>query len=81
MLRKLKNVFAKHSEESLISFEERRGSITLTITPAEGGKILEVSWFDDKTDKYVRKLHIITSEEDLGNQITKILTIEKLKQQ
>lgn len=47
--------------------------------PANGGNVLEVRSFNEKTgDNYV-SLHLISSEQDLGESIGKIITIEALR--
>jgi hypothetical protein len=49
------------------------------VQAVEGGTLIETRWHDDKRDEYVRKLHIVTQEENLAEAIGKIVTMELLK--
>jgi hypothetical protein len=53
--------------------------MTFTIYPANGGHILEYSNYDEKTDRHNNGLHIITSEQDMGQAISHAYTLESLK--
>ena len=46
---------------------------------ASGGKIVEISHYDQKTDRHHTSLHIITSDEDFGEELGKIAFVELLK--
>jgi len=46
---------------------------------ASGGKIVEISHYDQKRDRHDTNLHIIGSDEDFGESIGKIAFIELLK--
>jgi hypothetical protein len=46
---------------------------------ASGGYIVEFSRYDRKRDEANRNLHIITDEQDLGDSISKIVTLEMLR--
>ena len=47
--------------------------------PATGGNILEVRIYDEKIGDNHTSLHIIPTDQDLGESIGKIITIEALK--
>jgi len=49
-----------------------------TLYPAVGGHIVELRHYDNKTDRTHTKLHIVTSDNDLGEAIGKIITYEAL---
>jgi hypothetical protein len=49
------------------------------ICRATGGYIVEYSNYDRKRDEHNRHLHIITDAQDLGDSISKIVTIEILR--
>ena len=50
-----------------------------TIYQAVGGNILEYSSYDEKTDRHEHRLHIIPTEQDLGQGIAHIITYEMLR--
>lgn len=53
--------------------------IRFSVQTVQGGTLIETRWTDPKTDNYVRKLHIVTQEENLSEAIGKIVTMELLK--
>ena len=53
--------------------------IRFSVQAVSGGTLIETRWHDDKRDEYVRKLHIVTQDENLAEAIGKIVTIELLK--
>ena len=53
--------------------------IRFSVQQVEGGTLIESRWTDPKTDNYVRKLHIVTQDENLSEAIGKIVTMELLK--
>jgi hypothetical protein len=53
--------------------------LRFTIYNASGGKIVEISHYDQKTDRHHTSLHIITSDEDFGEELGKIAFVELLK--
>jgi hypothetical protein len=50
-----------------------------TIYQAVGGNIMEYSFYDEKNDRHEHRLHIIPSEQDLGEGISHIITYEMLR--
>jgi hypothetical protein len=66
-----------------ISYSPNTQSINFQIYPATGGHVVEVSIHDNSqihinTNPY-KSLHIIPSDKDLGEAISKIITLEMLK--
>ena len=53
--------------------------MSFTIHPANGGYVLEYSAYDDKTDRHNHNLHIIPSDQDMGQGIAHIITLEMLR--
>jgi len=53
--------------------------LRFTIYNASGGKIVEISHYDQKTDRHHTSLHIITSDENFGEELGKIAFVELLK--
>lgn len=59
------------------TFESR--GMGFTIYHANGGSVLEYTTYDSKTDRHDHKLHIIPSDQDLGQGIAHIITLEMLR--
>lgn len=53
--------------------------LRFTVYNASGGKIIEISHYDQKTDRHHTSLHIITSDENFGEELGKIAFVELLK--
>ena len=53
--------------------------LNLKIYRAQGGTIVETSSYDRKTDRHQNQLHIITNDTDLGEGLSKIITMESLR--
>lgn len=56
-----------------------QSAMTFRLYPANGGHIVEYSYYNDKTDAHDQALHLIASDQDLGEAISKIMTLEALK--
>ena len=46
---------------------------------ASGGTIIETQVYDERKDRHVNGLYVITNDKNLGEEIGKILTLESLK--
>jgi hypothetical protein len=71
-----------HRRNSLISRGssiDSRNGMSFTIHQANGGYVMEYSSYDEKTDRNSHNLHIITSDQDLGQGIAHIITLEMLR--
>lgn len=53
--------------------------MSFTIHMANGGYVLEYTSYDEKTDRNSHNLHIITSDQDMGQGIAHIITLELLR--
>jgi hypothetical protein len=53
--------------------------LRFTVYNASGGKIVEISHYDQRTDRHHTSLHIIGSDEDFGESLGKIAFLEVLK--
>ena len=53
--------------------------INFRVCKATGGYVVETSSYDPNTDRSRSNLHIITDEQDMGQEIGKILTMEALR--
>lgn len=54
------------------------GTLNFTLHPATGGYILQFSTYNALKDERLSKLHIITTDQDLGERIGQIITLECL---
>ena len=69
----------KHNLISRGSQIDSRNGMSFTIHQANGGYVLEYSSYDEKTDRHNNNLHIITSDQDMGQGIAHIITLEMLR--
>jgi hypothetical protein len=53
--------------------------MNFTIYSANGGYVMEYNTYDPRTDERSTALHIITSDQDLGQSIAHIITFEMLR--
>ena len=53
--------------------------LRFTVYNASGGKIVEISHYNSRTDRHTTSLHIITSDEDFGEELGKIAFLEAIK--
>lgn len=64
---------------SMSNLENNNNPMQFNLYNAGGGKVLEVKYYQRSNDEYVSNLHVISSDEDLGAAIGKIIFIESLK--
>ena len=57
----------------------RDKAIRFNVYLANGGRIVEVNRYDRMKDRHVEGLYVITSDQDFGREIDKIITMESLK--
>lgn len=55
-------------------------TMTLNVTKANGGWVIEHRQYDKHRDRNNNSVHIITDDKDLGEEIGKIITFESLYQ-
>jgi hypothetical protein len=53
--------------------------ISFKVEAVQGGTLVETRWYDHKRDESIRKLHIVTGEENLADAIGKIVTMELIR--
>ena len=58
---------------------DQSNGMNFTIYSANGGYVMEYSMYDPRKDERNNALHIITSEQDLGQGIAHIITLEMLR--
>ena len=54
-------------------------SFRLNIFSASGGTIVETTKYDRKSDENRHSLHVVTADKDLGEELSKIITMEQLR--
>ena len=64
-------------QETAIDQPER--AIQFTVYTANGGRVIETRRYDRKTDRHANNLYVITSDQDFGREIDKIITMEALR--
>jgi hypothetical protein len=69
----------RHPRDEAVLHMGRSNGLSFQIYGASGGYVLECSSYDEKTDRHQQNLHIISSDADFGDAISKIITIEMLK--
>lgn len=57
---------------------ESENQINFSIIGANGGRIVQVRYYDHATDRNQNRLHIITPDENLGEALAHIITMETL---
>ena len=58
---------------------DQSNGMNFTIHSANGGYVMEYNKYDPRTDERNTALHLITSEQDLGQSIAHIITFEMLR--
>jgi len=51
----------------------------LQVYGASGGTIVETTKYDRKSDENRHSLHVVTEDKDLGEELSKIITMEQLR--
>lgn len=78
------------SRDDLVAVECKQGilghprnfseiGMDFTVYRANGGTIIETRMYDKKTDRNSTGLHIITNDKNLGEEIAKIITYERIR--
>ncbi len=77
--RKMNTISAIGSGRHSQALSSENEPLRFTVYNASGGKIVEISHYDQKTDRHSTSLHVITSDENFGEELGKIAFIELLK--
>jgi len=62
-----------HSDELEINHDN---AIHFAVLPANGGRIVQIRYYDRVKDRNLTKLHVITPDENLAESLAHILQIE-----
>ena len=54
-------------------------SFRLSVYGASGGTIIETTKYDRKSDENRHSLYVVTEDKDLGEELSKIITMEQLR--
>lgn len=54
------------------------GGLNFTVYPATGGKVVQLTTYDPRTDRSKTNLYVVTDKEDLGSELGQIITVESL---
>jgi hypothetical protein len=82
---KLRNWLLNDDAEQCYAVEDSSGpdlhsnSFRLNIYGASGGTIIETTKYDQKKDENRHSLHVVTVDKDLGEELSKIITMEQLR--
>lgn len=72
-------------ENTLVYAEDCEGpeiqspGFRLNVYGASGGTIVETTKYDRKSDENRHSLHVVTDDKDLGEELSKIITMEQLR--
>jgi len=58
---------------------QHENSLRFEIHQASGGRVVQTRRYDEKKDCHFENLYIITSDQDFGREIDKIITLEALR--
>lgn len=58
---------------------ESDNAIRFNIYNASGGRVIQTNRYDRQRDRAITGLYVITSDQDFGKEIDKIITMEALK--
>ena len=58
---------------------ENEKTMNFSVTRASGGWVIEQRVYERKTDRNISSLHIITEDQDLGQELGKILMLTSMR--
>ncbi len=64
-------------QQAIDNHDDHRG-MNFTVFSASGGKVIQISTYNSSTDTHKSKLYIVTDKEDLGEELSQIITRESL---
>lgn len=53
--------------------------LNFSVYSAQGGTIIELRSYDERTDQHSNKLYVVRDDQDLGTELDHIITLEALK--
>ena len=83
---RIRNWLMKDNDEQELVYAEDCESVDLhsqgfrlQVYSASGGTIVETTKYDRKSDENRHSLHVVTEDKDLGEELSKIITMEQLR--
>ena len=73
---KVSSYYEDFSISSRANFE---GGMNFTVHKASGGLVVNVHYYDSSEDRSTSNLYVIQDDDAIGEQLSKILTMENLK--
>jgi len=70
---------ARIGRQEPASIDQPERAIQFTIYTANGGRVVETRRYDRQKDRHTTGLYVITSDQEFGREIDKIITMEALK--
>ena len=58
---------------------DKEKCIRFNVYNANGGRVIETNRYDRQKDRHINNLYVITSDQDFGREIDKIITMEHLR--
>ena len=58
---------------------DRQAVLNFRVHFADGGRIVQMNHYNNRTDKSSSNLYIITEDKDIGTELGKIITMEGLR--
>lgn len=59
--------------------DRHNNTVTFSVHPANGGYVVESSFYSEREDRHQRALHIITSQEDFAQELGHAVFMDMLK--
>jgi len=72
-------IMSSRAERGDPQIDQPERAIQFTVYNANGGRVVETRRYDRQKDRSQTGLYIITSDQDFGHEIDKIITMEALR--
>lgn len=59
--------------------DRHNNTVTFSVHPASGGYVVESAYYNEREDRHMRGLHIITSEENFAEELGNAVFMDLLK--
>ena len=72
------DVLVSTAKNQSIGSDRGSGGLNFTVFNAIGGKVVQFSSYDPRTDRHYNAIYVVTDQEDLGEELGQIITKESL---